>query len=181
MWIIGLLCLHLFLESWLVILHIFEICKTVFHPLVFGKLLFFLIAIFVIFCDPSSFILYHYRAMLCSISDRKVMFLKYVDSLKVSSIITWLFSLKQLIGWTMIIYFLQSHGQNHTLEPPCLSSLHPNSSSVKGTNNNFISWSNKDLVSKEQHLVHIKHLTNGSEYYLCFKSQTQLDMLKHYS
>lgn len=45
-------------------------------------------------------------------------------------------------------------------------SLVPNSSSVKGTDNNFTSWSNEDLVSKEQHLACIKHLTNGSEYYL---------------
>ena len=106
-------------------LHIFEICKTVFPTLVFGKLLVFLIIIFVNFCDPSSFVLYHYRAILFSISDIKIMFLKYIDSLKISSIIAWLFPLKQLIGWTMIIYFLQSHGQNHTLELPCLSSDAP--------------------------------------------------------
>ena len=59
-------------------------------------------------------------------------------------------------------------------------SLIPNGSETE-KDPTFDSWSNKDLVSKEQHLVHIKHLTNGSEYYLCFKSQTQLDMLKHYS
>lgn len=113
----------------------FEICKTVLHPLVFGKLLFFSLSYLwsSVILVPSFYITT--VATLCSISDRKVMFLKYVEPLKVSSIITWLFSLKQLIGWTMIIYFLQSHGQNHTLEPILSEfrcSLHPNSSSVKG-------------------------------------------------
>ena len=50
-------------------------------------------------------------------------------------------------------------------------SLRPNSSSVKGTNNSFTSWSNKDLVSKEQHLAHIKHLTNDREYYHLYVSR----------